>query len=97
MVIQVLLDHGADVHSKAYFNGTPLSVAVETNHLGVVQLLLEHGAAPNARGLQRLSPLHVGLTWRSLEVVRLLLKYGADVHAKEKGESLSHRINLTIL
>ena len=48
-VVQLLIDHGADVSKKAYLTikRTPLQYAAELGHLDIVRILLKHGADIN--------------------------------------------------
>ncbi|KAE8443871.1 hypothetical protein EG329_001280 [Mollisiaceae sp. DMI_Dod_QoI] len=43
-VVQLLLEHGADINVKDYFNRTPLFIAARNRHGALVRTLLKHGA-----------------------------------------------------
>ncbi|KAL6399313.1 hypothetical protein AUP68_17859 [Ilyonectria robusta] len=44
-MVELLLQHGADVHLKDYFDCTPLQIACRSNHLNVARVLLSWGAS----------------------------------------------------
>jgi hypothetical protein len=76
-VVQLLIQHGADVHAEG---DLALRWASQHGHTAVVQLLLQNGLdVPfQGRGALRLSSLH-GHT----AVVELLLQHGLDVHDED--------------
>ncbi|KAF7553420.1 hypothetical protein G7Z17_g3661 [Cylindrodendrum hubeiense] len=43
-MVEMLLNHGANIHLTDYFGYTPLQRACESNHLDVVRVLLSYGA-----------------------------------------------------
>jgi ankyrin repeat protein len=43
-IVQLLLDHGANVHVQNKGGWTPLLEAMSRGHIDVVQLLFKHGA-----------------------------------------------------
>jgi ankyrin repeat protein len=76
-VIQLLVQHGADVHAS---DDLVLRRASVLDRADLVQFLLQHGADVHADddGALRLTSI-VG----HVDVVRLLLQHGADVHAHD--------------
>ena len=51
-LVQILLDHGVDIHAENSFGQTPFRQVFESKHysldlLNVAQLLVEHGADAN--------------------------------------------------
>jgi hypothetical protein len=85
--VKALLAQGADVHEKASYGSTALSVAGDTENAPLAKLLIEAGANVNER-LDGGTPIlmravgHASWSGRSTEVVELLLAHGADVHAR---------------
>ncbi|KAE8363146.1 purine and uridine phosphorylase [Aspergillus caelatus] len=49
-IVQMLLEHGANVNTQDGFYGTALQVACYGGHNKVVEMLLEHGADVNTQG-----------------------------------------------
>lgn len=93
-VVQVLLDHGADVNlampQQGYDAGyTALVVAVKRRHVGIVQLLLNHGANVSARTGEGSTALTLAATDRLAEesvrcqIMELLLAHGAKIDATD--------------
>ncbi|KAJ5605614.1 hypothetical protein N7510_008395 [Penicillium lagena] len=76
-VVQILLDHGADVNAVGgYYGNTPYAASAR-GHREVVQMLLDHGADANA-----LDALYPASARGYKEVVEILLDKGADVNAQ---------------
>jgi ankyrin repeat protein len=81
-VVQLLLEHGADV-SATYGRGcTPLHEAACFGHAEVAKVLLENGADVLATYDSGLTPLHQAAQNAEAEVAKVLLQNGADVSAK---------------
>ena len=95
-IVQVLLEHKADVDAEDDSGQTPL-LNLSRNRGGgrrmsqlhqVSRLLLEHGADVNARSHNLSTPLHTAAENGRVEVVRVLLEHGASVGAEdEKGKT----------
>ena len=94
-MVQVLLEHKADVDAQDDSGYTPLNNLsrerggrrqISQLHK-VARLLLEHGADVNARSHNLSTPLHMAVEKGRVEVVRVLLEHGADVHAPNAAHS----------
>lgn len=73
-ILQLLLDHGANV--AAVCNGTtPLHHAAFHGNLPAVQCLVEHGALPNRSNDHGVTPLHVAYRMQHYEVAEYLLEH----------------------
>ncbi|KAL7932702.1 ankyrin repeat-containing domain protein [Trichoderma chlorosporum] len=83
-MVQLLLDHGADVNltptAKNKSFGTALQAACAAGNMKLVRLLLEHGAKVNLQSGHG-SALQSACQWGHTDIVRLLLDVGADVNA----------------
>ncbi|KAG5449039.1 Poly [ADP-ribose] polymerase tankyrase-1 [Clonorchis sinensis] len=81
-VVEVLLEHGADVASRDDGGLVPLHNACSFGHVDVVHLLLTAGSDPNARDCWNYTPLHEAAIKGKVEVCILLLQAKADPHAR---------------
>jgi ankyrin repeat protein len=84
-VLQLLLDHNADVHVRDDNGNTALHHAAYHGHLEVALILLEHNAEVNSQNDEGSTPLHRTSEVSSkadLDVVRFLLDHGADVQMR---------------
>jgi len=82
-VMELLLQHNADVNAGDEDNWTPLFWASSVGgRVNVVQLLLERGADINAQSTDGATSLSQASLRGHLDVVRVLLEHGADVHIR---------------
>lgn len=91
-VIRLLLDVGADLHTRPGLGGdTPLHLAARSGTAEVVRMLIEAGADPNARNTRlarhhatSLTPLHFAAASNpDPDVVSTLIEMGADLNAPD--------------
>ncbi|KAK3168224.1 hypothetical protein OEA41_004670 [Lepraria neglecta] len=96
-IVQLLLDHGADVHAQVGPRGDALQAASShSNEIEVPKLLLANGADVNAHGGDFVTPLGSAsraghdqvvqlllAIWSSENAMRLLLASGVDVDAQD--------------
>ena len=81
-VIEILLEHGADVNGKGGIAGNALTASVRSN-TEILKILIAHGADVNAPGTEfYCSALHAASIQPSVDVVNILLEHGANVNAK---------------
>ena len=79
-VVQLLLDHGADINARTADGRTPLSHASSTGATEVVRLLIERCADLDSQDDDtNWTPLHWASNMGHVDVAKLLLKHGADV------------------
>lgn len=74
---QFLIEHGADVHSRASQDLTPLHLARNEE---IVEVLIRNGADVSAKSKEGATPI---FTAANEEVLRTLIENGADVNAQD--------------
>ena len=85
-MVQVLLDHGADINNAETKTGwTPLHAAAAHNDVKVVQLLLDRGANRHIVDLEQMLPLTLAKIQRFTDVVNLLRVKFKEVPPDENG------------
>lgn len=80
-VVQLLLDHGADVNAvneNDHWGTTPLHAAAHGNQRGIAELLLSRGADLNATNIHGRTPLGETEFHNATPVANLLKKHGAE-------------------
>jgi ankyrin repeat protein len=85
VVVQLLLDKGADVSAQGGLYGNALRAASSKGKLEVVQLLLDKGADVNAQTLQAAS------RGGNPEIMRLLNLNGAKMMSRKRSSSTNIR------
>lgn len=80
LIIQSLLDRGADINSQGGRYGNVLQGACQHGLTEVVQMLLDRGADVNAPGGEYGRALQTASFRDNHEIVRILLDHGADVN-----------------
>ena len=88
-IVQLLLEHGADVNILDDYNDTPLHLASAKDlNISIVQLLLEHGADVEIRENRNGdTPLHLASYNGNYQIVQLLLEHGANVDSRDFEEN----------
>ena len=69
----LLLQHGANIHSRTKRQFTPLICASQEGHLDIVKTLLQHGAKWNDRQIDGAAAIHMAAKHNRHEVVRYLV------------------------
>lgn len=83
MMVQLLLERGADPEAKNSGEATALICAAEEQLEDIVELLLKHKASVNAKDQWEWTPLHrAQVKPESERVTKLLLHYKAEVDAR---------------
>ena len=78
VMIQLLLDRGANPNKSQKYGVTPLHKAAHHGHKAVIKLLLDKGADPNGSDQDGWTALHWATYCDHKDVVKLLLERGAD-------------------
>jgi ankyrin repeat protein len=81
-MVQLLVQHGADVNALGGDYGSALQAASYDGHIDIVQLLIEHGADVNAQGGHFGSALQAASHNGHMNTIQLLIEHGADVNAQ---------------
>ncbi len=83
LILNALLDAGADINAQNKHTESPLYLAVAQNKLATVRTLLAHGADPNLPVNSGNTPI-MAASWRRpngyLDIIRALLQYNADIN-----------------
>jgi len=87
VVVEALLEKGADIHQVNSSGRSPLYAACRENHLPLVKLLIERGADVNRGGAEE-SPLSLAVMENHLEIARHLLAHGAALTKCPDGDLL---------
>lgn len=87
LVVNILLNYGADVNAIGQKGSTPLQLAVTNRDEKMVRLLLHRGADVKAKSSDTMMPiLHYvlfGSTYDGQSVIKILLDHGADLEASD--------------
>lgn len=82
-VVELLLEHGADVNGRSLHGHTAMHAAVGNDHTGIITLLLDRGADINVQTHDGTTPLHRAVWQRKRGMVELLMDNGADSNIAE--------------
>ncbi|KAM3550287.1 hypothetical protein MY1884_008324 [Beauveria asiatica] len=81
-LVQILLEHGANIEVRNVEGETPLLRAVELGRENTMRVLLDFNADVEAIGAMQFSPLMTAASLRSESRIRLLLEKNAKINAK---------------
>ena len=84
-VVQVLLEHDAEVNATDVNDETPLHEAAVQGRNEMVSLLLRYGAQIDAKQKDGLTPLYFAIINGHLDTVKLLVAKGADITSQAQG------------
>ncbi|RUS88554.1 hypothetical protein EGW08_003654 [Elysia chlorotica] len=82
--VDILLDAGACVDSKAQKGDTPLHYAARYNRPMIARQLVQGGANVNAANDMKETPLHTAVAHRTLDVAKILIKANAKVDVPDR-------------
>ena len=99
VVVQILLDRGADINAPSPDGTTALIVAARNGHTDTLQILLDRGADINLRTPEGFSALSAAAAFGQLRNVRLLLSRGAkdDGGALQAATRIGHEEIINLL
>ena len=86
-VVQLLLEHRADVNDRGPDPNGPLQAAAEFADPSIIKLLLDYGANINAENERGLTALWISARFGRLKAVKLLIGYGAEIDSLNGAES----------
>ena len=87
-IVQLLVQHGANVNAQNVYHATPLDFAARNGSNDIVTYLLQHGADPNVESrVSNESPLQGAMRMKKPCTAFILLQHGADMSATPKWSS----------
>lgn len=83
-LVEVLIEHGANVNEKNIFNETPIFLACKKENIdmGLIDLLLRNNADVNIKNSGNYTPLMEACKKNNFGLVMMLMRAGADVDVK---------------
>jgi len=86
-IVQLLIEHDADVNQKVRSGVSPLHLAVTTGDVNLVKYLLEARAEIDAFDLDRKTPLHCACYQNHTDIVKLLVSSNAGINYQDSSGS----------
>ncbi|XP_074103508.1 putative ankyrin repeat protein YahD [Cotesia typhae] len=84
-IVKLLLENKTEINAQAWYNKTPLHLAIQYQHLDVVQFLLYYGADPealcNTWTEEKLTPLHLACKHKNNKIVLALLNKKVNINS----------------
>jgi ankyrin repeat protein len=80
-IVKYLVENGADINAKAFYEYTPIIIACLNGRFDIVNYLAKNGADVNARDAYNDTALILASEKGHIEIVKCLVEYGADVNA----------------
>jgi len=88
-MVELLIDAGADIHSKDEYDNTVMHAAAKSGNLDIAKFLFEKGGAFDETNRQGRTPLFDSAYNREEETALWLLDLGADPNVSPKTPNLS--------
>ena len=73
-MLELLIDHRADIEAKDWTGFTPLHCAAQEGHLATARLLVTRGARTDAATEQGVMPIHMAAQWNRHQVLEFLVQ-----------------------
>ena len=95
-IVQLLIQHGADLEKQTTGGQTALLIAIFTDQLEKATILIENGANVNFINFNAdgQSPLHLAAKKNHPELTKMLIEYGAEV--KERNLQGNNALELSM-
>lgn len=86
-VVQLLLQHNAEVDRRNQWGLTPLAIAALNGNVDIIHILHGNGAEIDAANNKKFTPLHQAASRGHVAATEALLQYGANIEAHQnKGD-----------
>jgi len=82
-MVQLLLDHGADVNAVSAYGETAVHIAAAHGFADILELLINNGGSINAKTNAGWTPLHEACWQGRVAAARVLFERGADPNARD--------------
>jgi ankyrin repeat protein len=90
VIINLLLDRGADIEYAGYFGGTPLMFAAQYGHYIAAETLIKRKANVNFKSIYGETPLIKAIANNDYPMIKLLVENGANPKIKYEGKDLAN-------
>ncbi|XP_051636502.1 ankyrin repeat domain-containing protein 36B-like [Manacus candei] len=84
-LVELLLEHGADIDAKNELGYTPLTLAITERCKGMIEFLLQKGADVNATDNHKRTPMEVAAILQDKDAVEVLLRNGGVISEESTG------------
>ena len=85
-MVQILLEHGAELNHQNSIGNTPLFEACFEGHIAIVHYLVQKGASIELANHKKVTCLMIASYANNAEIVKLLTNLGANVNKRDKNE-----------
>lgn len=89
-IVQLLIEHGADVDSIDNEGRAALHYAVQYQNKELILLLLKNEANPNVQNKYGITPLHQAAYSSTIDIVKMLVMFGADPKIKNSNGNTAY-------
>lgn len=80
LVLQELIDQGAELNIRNYADSTALHTAAREGHREIVNMLIKYGADQNIKNMYEGIPLHCAALSNNFETIEILINAGSSIH-----------------